>query len=114
MPSMTGGDADCRLCEDDQRAAGTIDPLFSSFIICGDCGNKRCPRATYHGHACTRSNRPRQTGSNYGDVRCGAPDCRCIPAHAEAVAMRREFEDVIRDASRVRAGATRELFDLLG
>lgn len=35
-------------------------------IVCPDCGNKRCPRATWHGHDCTNSNEPGQPGSCYG------------------------------------------------
>lgn len=29
-------------------------------IVCPDCGNKRCPRAEYHGYKCTGSNEPEQ------------------------------------------------------
>lgn len=36
------------------------------FIACPTCGNKRCPRATNHRHACTGSNEPGQPGSRYG------------------------------------------------
>ena len=35
------------------------------FIVCPDCGNKRCPRAAYHDNACTHSNEPGQPGSAY-------------------------------------------------
>lgn len=34
-------------------------------IVCDICGNKRCPHATDHEHACTGSNEPGQTGSSY-------------------------------------------------
>ena len=48
--------------------------LMPTFIVCPDCGNKRCPRATFHGYDCTRSNEPGQPGSIYGPV----PGCaRC-------------------------------------
>jgi hypothetical protein len=41
--------------------------LPSSFmIVCRDCGNKRCPKATYHGHECTHSNDTGQPLSVYG------------------------------------------------
>ena len=30
-----------------------------------ECGNKRCPHATDHRHACTGSNEPGQPGSVY-------------------------------------------------
>lgn len=35
------------------------------FVVCPDCGNKRCPRANDHRNACTGSNRPGQEGSAY-------------------------------------------------
>ena len=34
-------------------------------ILCGECGNKRCPHATDHRFTCTGSNEPGQTGSRY-------------------------------------------------
>lgn len=37
-------------------------------ILCPDCGNKRCPKATDHRLACSGSNDPGQRGSVYGDV----------------------------------------------
>jgi len=36
-----------------------------TFIVCPDCGNKRCPRATDHSLTCTDSNDPGQPGSRY-------------------------------------------------
>lgn len=35
------------------------------FVVCPDCGNKRCPHANDHRHACTGSNEPGQEGSAY-------------------------------------------------
>jgi hypothetical protein len=35
------------------------------FVVCPVCGNKRCPHANDHRHACTRSNEPGQEGSAY-------------------------------------------------
>ena len=35
------------------------------FVVCPDCGNKRCPRANDHRNACTGSNDPGQKGSAY-------------------------------------------------
>jgi hypothetical protein len=32
-------------------------------ILCPDCGNKRCPKASDHQLACTGSNEPGQPGS---------------------------------------------------
>ena len=34
-------------------------------IVCPNCGNKRCPRATDHNLDCTNSNDPDQPGSRY-------------------------------------------------
>lgn len=33
--------------------------------LCTECGNKRCPKATDHRLACTRSNEAGQSGSRY-------------------------------------------------
>ncbi|HHT2749086.1 TPA: hypothetical protein ACTYS1_002776 [Klebsiella pneumoniae] len=38
------------------------------FVVCPDCGNKRCPRANNHRNACTGSNEPGQEGSAYPDT----------------------------------------------
>jgi hypothetical protein len=38
---------------------------MTTFIVCPDCGNKRCPRATSHLNACTGSNEPGQLGSRF-------------------------------------------------
>lgn len=35
------------------------------FVVCPECGNKRCPHANDHRHACTGSNEPGQVGSAY-------------------------------------------------
>lgn len=37
-------------------------------IVCAQCGNKRCPHATDHRHACTGSNDAGQAGSWYGGL----------------------------------------------
>ena len=37
----------------------------SRFVVCPDCGNKRCPRANDHRNSCTGSNEPGQEGSAY-------------------------------------------------
>lgn len=34
-------------------------------IVCPECGNKRCPKATNHINECTNSNEPGQPGSVY-------------------------------------------------
>lgn len=35
------------------------------FVVCPECGNKRCPQANDHRNACTGSNEPGQEGSAY-------------------------------------------------
>lgn len=35
------------------------------FVVCPDCGNKRCPKANDHSNACSGSNEPGQVGSAY-------------------------------------------------
>ena len=48
-------------------------------ILCPACGNKRCPNATNHRHACTGSNDAGQLGSTYGRDLCEA----CVPCATE-------------------------------
>lgn len=38
------------------------------FVVCPDCGNKRCPHANDHRNTCTGSNEPGQEGSAYPDA----------------------------------------------
>lgn len=45
-----------------------------SFVVCPDCGNKRCPRANDHRNACTGSNEPGQEGSAYPAAPQEVPD----------------------------------------
>ena len=56
----------CYKCLEQQIDPKTFLPLtMNTFIVCPDCGNKRCPRATDHTLACTNSNEPGQQGSRY-------------------------------------------------
>ena len=43
------------------------DPMsvLSQMVVCPNCGNKRCPKATDHTLECTNSNEPGQKGSRY-------------------------------------------------
>ena len=51
----------CHTCRPiDYRDVGSV-----YMRVCPECGNKRCPKASYHGNACTNSNEPNQTGSIY-------------------------------------------------
>ncbi|MFT2166399.1 hypothetical protein ACMV58_21735 [Citrobacter freundii] len=38
---------------------------YMRFVVCPDCGNKRCPHANDHRNSCTGSNEPGQEGSAY-------------------------------------------------
>ena len=54
----------CRKCEDERlEHLPFLRRAFErTFIVCPDCGNKRCPKAQHHDRACTRSNATGQPG----------------------------------------------------
>jgi hypothetical protein len=65
----------CARCGDERWAAAhpgkqhtpfNGPPSMTMMVLCAICGNKRCPHATDHRHACTGSNEPGQPGSSYG------------------------------------------------
>ena len=62
-------EADCNNCYEclkdkkDERTGLSI--AFSRMIVCPECGNKRCPKATDHNLDCTNSNESGQPGSRY-------------------------------------------------
>lgn len=66
-----GERCDCATCDEAERQALAIltgnryHLLRNRMIVCPDCGNKRCPRASHHVNPCTRSNAPGQPGSAY-------------------------------------------------
>ena len=59
-----GGCGNCHAC-----LVGVMEnnmPVTSQrMIVCSDCGNKRCPKASTHRHKCTGSNEVGQYGSIY-------------------------------------------------
>lgn len=66
----------CHFCEnewlrimDELDPDGWISRIVRGMILCPGCGNKRCPKATYHGHECTGSNESGQHNSRYGDFK---------------------------------------------
>jgi hypothetical protein len=64
-------DCECRRCLDEgpkeEMFPGVWMPVGGiRMIVCGICGNKRCPHATDHRNACTNSNDAGQYGSVYG------------------------------------------------
>ncbi|MEG5691985.1 hypothetical protein [Enterobacter kobei] len=56
--ALSASDCWCRTC----RPVKISDMRF---VVCPECGNKRCPHANDHRHACTGSNEPGQEGSAY-------------------------------------------------
>ncbi|EDR6629491.1 hypothetical protein XS22_001891 [Salmonella enterica subsp. enterica] len=66
------GDANKMVAGNSQVTPGcwcrTCRPVTMSdmrFVVCHECGNKRCPRANDHRNDCTGSNEPGQIGSAY-------------------------------------------------
>lgn len=58
----------CITCEAelaDKYESLTGDWYARGFIVCPDCGNKRCPKTTHHDNDCNGSNEPGQPGSVY-------------------------------------------------
>lgn len=58
----------CHRCErpriEREILAGIIP--WRQMIVCPNCGNKRCPKASDHDLPCSGSNEPGQPGSVYG------------------------------------------------
>ena len=50
---------------DCHRCYKEADVMVDKMIVCPECGNKRCPRASDHRLDCTGSNEPGQPGSVY-------------------------------------------------
>lgn len=71
MPNaVTDAACQCRQClrdRDERVDLGFMKvPVEQTrMIVCSSCGNKRCPHANDHRHACTNSNEPGQAGSAY-------------------------------------------------
>lgn len=67
-------DCACYWCLDEQTIRGRNNRVPSThlrlgtfMVLCPECGNKRCPKASAHWQQCTESNEPGQHGSTYGD-----------------------------------------------
>jgi len=63
-------EVDCHRCEDKVREEliaqdRWTEAISRRMILCPECGNKRCPKATDHKNACTGSNESGQPGSDY-------------------------------------------------
>lgn len=59
-PTQGTNNCSCRACLRDQRDENGIPKLLSTFVVCTQCGNKRCPKAQNHLNICTKSNAPNQ------------------------------------------------------
>lgn len=57
----------CHRCLDGVRTEFGIPITATMMIVCPECGNKRCPKATDHEFKCTGSNEPMQPGSVYSN-----------------------------------------------
>jgi hypothetical protein len=53
----------CERCLDGKLGSNGWPLSMQRMILCPDCGNKRCPKATDHTLACGGSNAPGQKGS---------------------------------------------------
>ena len=56
---------DCRKCLSKVVDANGVPVTMTRLIVCPECGNKRCPKASDHNLKCTHSNMPWKTGSIY-------------------------------------------------
>lgn len=59
-----GRSCECYKCLNDP-SLGIRNPVLQRMVLCAVCGNKRCPRATWHENECTGSNEPGQPESRY-------------------------------------------------
>ena len=55
------------------RCMGERNEVRAFMILCPDCGNKRCPKASDHSLGCTGSNEPGQPGSVYAALSPAQP-----------------------------------------
>lgn len=61
-------DVDCLKCQGDAIDSGQLKWWGGFMVVCSECGNKRCPKASWHENACTGSNEPGQPGSAYRKI----------------------------------------------
>lgn len=64
-PGMTTGYRRecCRRCREAAELRNEREWFSRTMIVCPRCGNKRCPKAVDHTHACTNSNDVGQVGA---------------------------------------------------
>ena len=87
LPEAWTGGCGCWSCTS-ERVSKSAHPWSMPFVVCADCGNKRCPRATHHDRPCSGSNEPGQDGSRYA----------AAPTHA-ATAPTAEADQTDQEAS---------------
>ena len=72
-------ECECHRCIKENRLkmnVGTLGEIplnMAKMILCPQCGNKRCPKASDHRLDCTGSNEPGQLGSIYESSILSAP-----------------------------------------
>jgi hypothetical protein len=52
----------CRECLKNKRDEDGWPVLLTTFVVCQQCGNKRCPKADDHNFKCSGSNELNQVG----------------------------------------------------
>ena len=65
MSEVDKPDCGCYNCMHKKKDKNGWPLTMSTFIVCPNCGNKRCPKATDPTLECTDSNEPGQKGSRY-------------------------------------------------
>ena len=70
LPKHINHRCECHRCIDEHKITDLNGFPWNAvkMILCPDCGNKRCPKASDHRLACTKSNEPGQRGSVHRGV----------------------------------------------
>lgn len=63
MSNTLGFCGGCHKCVERLFAERRAPVTLSRMLLCPECGNKRCPKASDHDLLCTGSNKPGQKGS---------------------------------------------------
>ncbi len=71
-PAVQGEPVNKYCCHTCFNKSGQV--FLDRMILCPECGNKRCPKATHHDLPCTNSNEPGQAGSIYTTPQPAVPD----------------------------------------
>ena len=93
----TGPVGGCWFC--DQKVTADMDwadQLSRPMIVCTECGNKRCPRASWHGNACTGSNEPQQ-GGDYPEPLPAQTQARLLAALDGVLALHTESNYIVEE-----------------